>query len=129
MRRLLLGLICAAAWSQTLPLDCGQSQALSFNPGTPRYNLTFSGQVGELVLIRYIYLPVGAGHFANPPVLRDQFGNRVAARTPETAPLDIIGTADDRIGFHYDLPGDGIYTLEVTSAVPSYTGTVPVALA
>ena len=60
MRRgAILGLLCAAAaWSQALPLDCGQSQTLTFSAANSRYNLQFSGQAGETVLIRFVLLSV-----------------------------------------------------------------------
>ncbi len=131
MRRLLLGLFfAAAAWSQALRLDCGQSQTLSFTSATSRYNLNFSGQVDEAVLIRVIPIPgtVTPGFGLNPPVLRDQYGNRVAPRTPDAAPIDIIGPPNGRFGYHYDLPGDGVYTLEVASVRVELTATVQIVL-
>jgi len=131
MRTLLAGLfLSAVAFAQPLVLDCTQPQIVSFTSANTRFNLQFNGQQGEAVLIRFIPVAgtITQGFGITTPVLRDQFGNRLSARTPDNAPLDIIGSPNGRIGYHYDLPGDGTYTVEVASANPAATATIQVAL-
>ena len=129
MRRLFLGLFCAAAaWSQALTLDCNQGQTVQFTSALTRYNLNFPGQTGEAVLIRFTPVAFSQGFFLQTPVLVDQFGNRVAPRTPDAAPVDLIGTPAGRIAYHFDLPGDGIYTLQVISGNVNATATMQISL-
>ena len=55
MRRLSLGvLFSAVAWSQAIPIDCGQAASVVFSPTVSRVNLSFPGQQGETVFFRFI---------------------------------------------------------------------------
>jgi YD repeat-containing protein len=138
MRGLVLALMCAAAaWGQVLPLDCGQSQPLNFSPTQTSFNLTFSGSIGETVLIRFIPIPgTITGQFGiNEPVLVDQFGNGSGRRgdvpymrKPDNAPIEIIGSPGARIGYHFDLRLDGTHTLQLTSANTAASATIQVVL-
>ena len=142
MRRLLpIGLLLGCLTGglraqQAIPMDCGQPAVpVNLSSSTVRANLTFAGDQGEAVYLRFLFKNVAPG-FATPDVkVVDAFGRVITPRPPTTSastggtsstdtPVDLAGQ-----GFEVDLPAKSQYTVQITNRSTDSSATVLVTMA
>ena len=116
----LLTLGIPASHAQNPQLDCNQPVDVTLAAGLPQAFVTFSGSAGETVYIRLLAKSVDPGFGLAPVVVVDPFGNIYNPRSQDptvsgATPGDLTGVYANRafLGWEFDLPTDGIFTLRL----------------
>ena len=132
----LLALGIPAAHAQNPQLDCNQPADVTLAAGSPRAFVNFQGSAGETVYIRLLVKSVDPGFGLASVVVVDPFGNISNPRSQDPAvagstPGDLTGVNANRafLGWEFDLPIDGLFTLRLIASNANAGASLHVVLA
>ena len=131
----LLALGIPAAHAQYLQLDCNQPVDVQLAAGSVQTNVRFQATAGETVYIRLLPTKVDPDFSLAPVVVAGPFGTILNPRPQDPAvsgstPGDLTGTFTGYafLGWEFDLPMDGTFTVQLIPSNPSAGATIHVVL-